>query len=498
MADMPWSPYQDFVLKTEKGRSRIDRWLTLLLGSLDGKQNSFFRDQARIGYERAIQGYKWEDVAKIYNSFLEIFIEKLHTYKINTPTLLDEVLVIVRAYSEGYNIVSNSYLKTREEKVQRKVFHLQALHDYTHKIISIFEPAQIIDLATRQIAALFYAERSFIFIYQDSTLSRVYTHPAGHEVQQSLEIKSIAEMALREDIAVYLSEGEEIFRDITRSEFKRIIAVPTPPFKQWCGVFVLESNTSPIKFNENELSLLNQFIYIMIVTLNNAYTLREIKQHRQELHLLTNKMMSVQENERKRLAIDIHDTMAQTLAGIGYQIQYITEIFKRNPETLIDQFEKLLDSVNNAIKQSRELISSLHPALVDEMGLVPALRKHIRNFENKTGIMVTTDIQHNIHLSSEENTCLFRVVQEALSNIYKHAGTERAKVSMYKNENTVVLVIEDDGKGFDIRKHFASKNKEKLGLIFIRERLKALGGLMKILTGENHGCKIEATLFLSK
>jgi signal transduction histidine kinase len=497
IADLPRSPYQDFALKTEEGRRRIDRWLTLLLGSLQGNQDSFFRDQARIGYERAIQGYRWEDVAKVYSSFLEIFTEILHTYKITVPNVFDEILVVVRAYSEGYNIVSNSYLKTREETIQRKVFHLQELNDYTHKIISIFEPEEIIDLTTRTVAALFYVAQCFIYVYRDGTLSRVYAHPAGHEVQQRPEIKSIAEMALREGITLYLDERGKIFRDIDLSQFKSVIAIPTPSLKQWFGVVVLDNGAEPFEFNDTELSLLNQFIYIMIVALNNAYTLQEIRQHRQELRLLTNKMISVQENERKRLAIDIHDTMAQTLAGISYQIQYLTEIFKRNPEALIDQFDKLLVSVNTAIQQSRELISSLHPELIDDIGLVPALQKHITNFEHETGITVTTNLHHDVRLSSEENICLFRVAQEALANVYKHADTERAEVSLYKNEGAVVLVVEDAGKGFNIRRHLASENKEKLGLLFIRERLEAAGGRMNILSGENRGCKIEATLFLS-
>jgi two-component system sensor histidine kinase DegS len=213
------------------------------------------------------------------------------------------------------------------------------------------------------------------------------------------------------------------------------------------------------------------------------------------LRLLTGKIITIQEEERKRLAADIHDTLAQTLTGISYKIQFCKELVKKNPQVLVDQLDGLIRTVHQAIDQSKELISSLRPDLIDTMGLVPALKRHIENFEKETGIRVRTHLPKRVQTPSEVNICLFRVAQEALTNIYKHAETKTAEFQLQKRKDDLILIVTDAGKGFDQARGTAwMKDVTRLGLLSMKERLEALGGTLTIHAGVNHGCRVEARI----
>ena len=226
--------------------------------------------------------------------------------------------------------------------------------------------------------------------------------------------------------------------------------------------------------------------------------LKEIEIQRQESHLLASKMITIGEEERKRLAGDIHDTLAQALTGISYKIQYCKELAKKNPQWVNGQLDTLLKTVNHTIDQARALISSLRPDLIDMMGLVPALRRHIKNFTQETGIAVHSHLFEKIHVPSEISICLFRVAQEALTNIYKHASATTAKVTLKYVNGNLHLIVADQGKGFDMSQgSVRKKDQSPLGLLSMKQRIEAVKGMLVIDAGINKGCRIEAKVPLS-
>jgi signal transduction histidine kinase len=125
--------------------------------------------------------------------------------------------------------------------------------------------------------------------------------------------------SLEEGIPLFIDEGE-IQREIDQSQLKRVVATPIQAHGRRYGSLALYNQKKGFKFTDKELGLLYQFLYITAVALENAFMLEEIERNRQELRLLTAKMIKIQEEERKRLASDIHDTLAQALTGIGYKI----------------------------------------------------------------------------------------------------------------------------------------------------------------------------------
>jgi two-component system sensor histidine kinase DegS len=183
---------------------------------------------------------------------------------------------------------------------------------------------------------------------------------------------------------------------------------------------------------------------------------------------------------------------------MGYKIQFCKELLNRNPELLTGQFDSLIENINHAIDQSREIISSLRPDLIDTMGLVPALNRYIENFMQETDIRVIMHLPKRVKLSSGIRICLFRVAQEALMNVYKHAETKMAEVSLKQDKENIFLIIEDQGRGFNpSQRHFGRKDQGTLGLLSMKERLEVIGGTLAIHTGLNKGCRIEAKIPLS-
>ena len=246
----------------------------------------------------------------------------------------------------------------------------------------------------------------------------------------------------------------------------------------------------------NEQELLNQFLYIMAVALENAFMLKEVEQAREALSQLTGKMITIQEEERRRVAGDIHDTLTQALIGISYKIQLCKELMDRKPEMLAGHLDSLLAKIDQAIDQSRNLISSLRPDLIDTMGLVPALERHVDSFSRETGIRVQTCLPGNLELSSEVNICLFRVAQEALMNVYKHAETNEAEVRLRAENGNVLFTVSDKGKGFMLRLRTSPWQGRRAGSASFPSRSESNRSAadVEIEAGIRQGCSIRVTI----
>ena len=206
-------------------------------------------------------------------------------------------------------------------------------------------------------------------------------------------------------------------------------------------------------------------------------------------------MLTIREQERKRLAEDIHDTLAQTLAGLSYKIQFCVELANSFPERVASELESLKNTTDGAVNQCRDLIFGLRPDLIDTLGLVPALHKLFLTYTGATGIKVVATYPDNIKSPPYVSISIYRITQEALTNIYKHADVKNAKVTLSEQDGNIILVVSDNGKGFEFfpRPPWVT-NPNKLGLLYTRERIRVDWGKFDNETGINLGCTIEARI----
>ncbi len=205
------------------------------------------------------------------------------------------------------------------------------------------------------------------------------------------------------------------------------------------------------------------------------------------LRELSARLMQLQDDERRRIARELHDSVGQTLAALAMNLGLV-----RND---VERLAKIADALNDSENLVREMSTEvrtishlLHPPLLDEAGLSSAVRWYVNGFAQRSGIKVDLDLPDDFgRLSSEMETAIFRVVQESLTNIHRHSGSSAAKIVLRQRKGEVLVEVEDHGKGIPPEKleEMASAGTPGVGIRGMRERLRQLGGNLKIESGES-------------
>jgi signal transduction histidine kinase len=199
------------------------------------------------------------------------------------------------------------------------------------------------------------------------------------------------------------------------------------------------------------------------------------------------RVVQAQELERRRLARELHDETGQALTSILLGLKPLEEALADHPAR--DALAELREHVVSALQDVRRLAVELRPAVLDDYGLVPALERLTESFAEPTGMRVDFhSALGETRLPGEVETALYRVVQESLTNIVKHANARRVSVSVARRDSMVAAVIEDDGAGFDLRK----VGDDGIGLLGMRERLALIDGRLEIESRPGAGTTIVA------
>jgi two-component system nitrate/nitrite sensor histidine kinase NarX len=199
--------------------------------------------------------------------------------------------------------------------------------------------------------------------------------------------------------------------------------------------------------------------------------------------------------ERTNLAHELHDSIAQTLASLRFQVRLLDDTLKRSqaPDTAISELERIRTGLDEAHTELRELLSNFRAPL-DQRGLFPALEKLTRRFEQKTGVHAFFHQEcRQLKLSAAQEMQILRIVQEALTNIRKHAQAHTVRVMLNcRGANKYVLLVEDDGAGFDSPDP-AGRAGEQIGLAIMRERARRIGAELRIESEAGEGTRVELT-----
>ncbi|MGH9739194.1 MAG: PAS domain-containing sensor histidine kinase [Candidatus Acidiferrales bacterium] len=229
-------------------------------------------------------------------------------------------------------------------------------------------------------------------------------------------------------------------------------------------------------------------------------TVRDItgrKQHEDELHDLSSRLLQLQDEERRRIARDLHDGLAQHLMAANLNL---AQLRKGAAPAGAKRSRLLADTrkiVADCSRQIRSISYLLHPPVLDELGLASAIEEYAEGFSRRTGIRVDADLQYRRgRLSREIETALFRIVQESLGNVQKHSGTETASIRLANGHDCVTLEISDRGKGIpgkDLRTYAATPHKLGVGILGMRERMRQLSGRLEI-SSNSQGTTVRAVL----
>jgi two-component system sensor histidine kinase NreB len=242
------------------------------------------------------------------------------------------------------------------------------------------------------------------------------------------------------------------------------------------GTYYWVNTTIVPLMDENEKS----YQYLAI---RNEVT--QLKQVEAELQQMMSKVLRIQEDERKRFSRELHDGIGQSLFSLLIQMdRMIGE--REDPE-----IEKIRMDVSQIIEEVRGLAWKLRPSVLDDLGVVPAIRTYIENFSLHYGIHVKFKCDMRKRLEADEETTIYRVIQEALTNVAKYADVSEANVVLSETDEHIEVRIEDKGKGF-----IRDRNVKGVGLFSIEERARGIEGKVDILSNPGMGTKV--TLYVQK
>ncbi len=222
----------------------------------------------------------------------------------------------------------------------------------------------------------------------------------------------------------------------------------------------------------------------------------ELRAATESLGELSARLLQMRDDEQRRLARELHDSVGQLLAAIGMNLAVVSaEAGKLSPEAAKCVAENA-EMVNEVSREIRTISHLLHPPLLDEAGLASALRWYIEGFAKRSGIEVDLQIPENLgRLPNDTEIAIFRVVQECLTNIHRHSGSATARIRMYVQDKRLVLRVDDGGKGMpaEMLRNVARAGRGGVGFNGMRERLKQLGGALEIAS-DGEGTRVKAVL----
>ncbi len=212
----------------------------------------------------------------------------------------------------------------------------------------------------------------------------------------------------------------------------------------------------------------------------------EIKKGKVELELLNHHIINVREEERAAISLMIHDELGQAMTALKMDLNWIKEN-KGDPESQSRKIGRMIETTHQVIQIVQSISAELHPKLLKDLGLAAAIEWYCSEQQDRSGLTITTVLDDPEHEDFQTNLALFRILQEAMTNVIRHAKASRVSVILNQLDEGLQLTIEDNGIGFDLSQVETAKS---MGLFGMRERARYNGGTIKFSSADPHGTRV--------
>ena len=403
--------------------------------------------------------------------------------------------------------MQNAELQKTRDELEVSLEKITDLYDFAPVgYFSIDESGVVLD-ANLKSAALLGVERSRLI--KRSLL--LFVDQKSHPVLMAFLKNVLAESKDQECEVLLLKKGAGSFWAV----FRATSAVCPVGSRRWCRVAfgditarkqVEEAQRRLEDMADTNLGLNREIVRRQAVEQDlkkseqNQGRLLEQARHMQgQLRHLSHQILQAQEEERLRISRDLHDEIAQTLVGINVQLATLTREAAGGPKGLQQKIECAQQMVEKSVDNVHQFARKLRPALLDDLGLIPALHAFMKTFTKQTGVHTSlTAIAAVERLDTAKRTVLFRVAQEALTNVARHAQASRVAVIIQKLPDGICMKIKDDGKSFQVDSVLHGKGRQHLGMLGMRERLEMVGGSFEVESTPGKGTAIIAEIPLGK
>ncbi|HJX03900.1 MAG TPA: GAF domain-containing protein [Dehalococcoidia bacterium] len=412
----------------------------------------------------------------------------------------------IQAYAEFRRDVSTE--RQMEHEILKRHHHLNALSRISTAISGLLDLHAILNVCLDIVLEAVNGEKGGIMLLDDDDgllRYRVYRGLSPHFVGEIAltrgqgiagKVMESGEPVLLEDI----SKDSRVFHEdlVSMEGLKGFICVPLKTKDKVVGVINVASRM-PGRFSQDDLYLLHSIGCQMGTAIEQARLYKNLAKAAERYQVLLRHALTAQEDERKRIARELHDETSQTLTSLTLTLQAIIQLVEMKGEYDADLLARLKSAHTHTVYAASEvvkLMKELRPTLLDELGLQAAVHRYARDNLQAHGIKVNTEFEGtDSRLPPVVEVTLFRVAQGLMGNIMEHSAAKNTNVKLKCDEHRCVMRIEDDGKGFDVdRLTRVEPGGRGAGLFTIKERIKLAGGQCKIDSKPGHGTKITVSV----
>jgi signal transduction histidine kinase len=300
--------------------------------------------------------------------------------------------------------------------------------------------------------------------------------------------RGVLGLALRQAEPVFANDASrdpELKYFVAFQDSRSILCVPLRAGFDNYGVLVFGS-TAPNAFSEEHVELLTAIASQATIALQNAMLYQDLLEEKERI-------IDVEEDARKQLSRDLHDGPTQQVAAIAMRVNFIRRLIEREPHQVPLELQKVEELARQTTKEIRHMLFTLRPLVLETQGLLPALEDLAKKMGETYGQSVILQVQEDIErcIDTNDQSVIFNIVDEAVNNARKHAEAEHIWVRLARQEQYLLLEIQDDGVGFNVGEVDANYDQRgSLGMINLRERSELIDGNLRIESAEGKGTKI--------
>lgn len=379
-------------------------------------------------------------------------------------TIID-VEANVKMLPDGRMLVIARDIRERKKTEEEKEKIRYTLNERVKELTTLYRTGQLLQKADKPSAALMEEVISIIpggWQYPEITAARI---KLGERI---FATKNFAEGFAKQSSSFQNLNGEKGTIEVVYLEEK--------------------PNEAEGPFLAEERNLLNMLAEMLQIYFDRKWADEKIKQSYEETRLLASHIENIREEEKIKIAREIHDELGQQITGLKMDVSWIAKKLNGENELLYQKTKDVLALLDETVRSVRRIASELRPGMLDDLGLIAAIDWQSKEFEKRSGIKIIFDHPVKEFLTPTNiSTGLFRIFQESLTNVARHASATEILVSIDKTLSEIILKINDNGKGFDVA-HLSSKRT--LGLLGMKERTMMMGGRCDIFSEPGKGTSV--------